>query len=120
MTGPGGRQPLGAPVQKPRSFVPSMKRLLHLLVSYRGFMIVILTATVGSVILTAIAPRILGHATDLIFNGVIGRMLPAGTTKEQAVADLRAQGQDTFADMVGRWISPPVSASTSPPSGGYC
>lgn len=101
MTGPGGRQPLGAPVQKPRSFVPSMKRLLHLLVSYRGFMIVILTATVGSVILTAIAPRILGHATDLIFNGVIGRMLPAGTTKEQAVADLRAQGQDTFADMVG-------------------
>ncbi|WP_132472490.1 ABC transporter ATP-binding protein [Rhodococcus sp. SMB37] len=78
-----------------------MKRLLHLLVSYRGFMIVILTATVGSVILTAIAPRILGHATDLIFNGVIGRMLPAGTTKEQAVADLRAQGQDTFADMVG-------------------
>ncbi len=101
MTGPGGRQPLGAPVQKPRSFVPSMKRLLHLLVSYRGFMIVILTATVGSVILTAIAPRILGHATDLIFNGVVGRMLPAGTTKEQAVADLRAQGQDTFADMVG-------------------
>lgn len=101
MTGPGGRQPLGAPVQKPRSFVPSMKRLLHLLVSYRGFMIVILTATVGSVILTAIAPRVLGHATDLIFNGVIGRMLPAGTTKEQAVADLRAQGQDTFADMVG-------------------
>ncbi|HET8930325.1 MAG TPA: ABC transporter ATP-binding protein, partial [Acidimicrobiales bacterium] len=78
-----------------------MKRLLHLLVSYRGFMIVILTATVGSVILTAIAPRILGHATDLIFNGVVGRMLPAGTTKEQAVADLRAQGQDTFADMVG-------------------
>ncbi|NLU62554.1 ABC transporter ATP-binding protein [Rhodococcus sp. HNM0563] len=78
-----------------------MKRLLHLLVSYRGFMIVILTATVGSVILTAIAPRVLGHATDLIFNGVIGRMLPAGTTKEQAVADLRAQGQDTFADMVG-------------------
>lgn len=101
MTGPGGRQPLGAPVQKARSFVPSMKRLLHLLVSYRGFMIVILTATVGSVVLTAIAPRILGHATDLIFNGVIGRMLPAGATKEQAVADLRAQGQDTFADMVG-------------------
>jgi ATP-binding cassette subfamily B multidrug efflux pump len=101
VTGPGGRQPLGAPLQKARSFVPSMKRLLHLLVSYRGVMIVILTATVGSVILTAIAPRILGHATDLIFNGVIGRMLPEGATKEQAVAELRTQGQDTFADMVG-------------------
>lgn len=101
MTGPGARQPVGAPTQKARSFGPSVKRLMHLLVSYRGFMVTVLLATVGSVILSALAPRVLGHATDLIFNGVIGRMLPAGTTKEQAVAGLRAQGQDTFAEMVG-------------------
>jgi len=100
MTGPGGRQPMGAPGQKARSFGPSVRRLLRLLVSYRGFMAMILVATVASVILTAISPRILGHATDLIFDGVIGRTLPAGTTKDEAVADLRARGQDTFADMV--------------------
>ena len=28
-----------------------------------------------------VVPRILGHATDLLFNGVIGRGLPAGITK---------------------------------------
>ncbi|MFW0794348.1 ABC transporter ATP-binding protein [Gordonia sp. CPCC 205515] len=102
--GPGAPRPGGpmggGPVEKARSFGPSLKRLMHLLLSYRGFMAVILTSTVASVILTAIAPRVLGHATDLIFNGVVGRELPAGITKQQAVDGLRAQGQDTLADMV--------------------
>lgn len=88
------------PAEKARSFGPSLKRLMHLLLSYRGFMVIIVLATVASVILTAIAPRVLGHATDLIFNGVVGRELPAGITKQQAVEGLRAQGQDTLADMV--------------------
>ena len=100
MTGPAARHAATAPIQKPRSFGPSVKRLMHRLVSYRGFVVTVLLATVGSVILSAIAPRVLGHATDLIFNGVVGRMLPAGATKDEAVDGLRAQGQDTFADMV--------------------
>ncbi|MEB3021010.1 ABC transporter ATP-binding protein [[Mycobacterium] crassicus] len=45
-------------------------------------------------------PRILGHATDLVFNGVIGRGLPAGMTKEQAVEMARADGRGTYADML--------------------
>ncbi|CAM2915740.1 ABC transporter ATP-binding protein [Mycobacterium simiae] len=47
-----------------------------------------------------VVPRILGHATDLLFNGVIGRGLPAGITKAQAVAQARARGQTTFADLL--------------------
>ncbi|HEX9832106.1 MAG TPA: ABC transporter ATP-binding protein, partial [Mycobacterium sp.] len=43
---------------------------------------------------------ILGHATDLLFNGVIGRQLPAGLTKEQAVDAARARGDNTFADLL--------------------
>ncbi|MGW0173913.1 ABC transporter ATP-binding protein [Rhodococcus sp. NPDC003322] len=98
MTGPRG--PMTAPVRKARSFGPSMKRLVHLLLTYRGFMVTVLLTIVGAVVLTAIAPRVLGHATDLIFDGVIGQTLPAGVTKDQAVAGLRTQGQDTYADMV--------------------
>ncbi len=98
MTGPRG--PMTAPVRKARSFGPSMKRLVHQLLTYRGFMVTVLLTIVGAVVLTAIAPRVLGHATDLIFNGVIGQTLPAGVTKDQAVAGLRTQGQDTYADMV--------------------
>ena len=45
-------------------------------------------------------PRILGHATDLVFAGLFGRSLPAGTTQEQAVAALRARGDDNLADML--------------------
>ena len=43
-----------------------------------------------------------GMATDVIFTGVLGKNLPRGATKEQVVAELRAQGNNTFADMVER------------------
>ncbi|GAB88648.1 ABC transporter ATP-binding protein [Gordonia rhizosphera] len=99
--GAGGPPMMRGPVEKARSFGPSVRRLLSLLLSYRGFMAVILVAIVVSVALTAVAPRVLGHATDLIFDGVIGRMLPAGLTKDEAVTGLRARGDETFADMVG-------------------
>jgi ATP-binding cassette subfamily B protein len=49
-----------------------------------------------------IGPRVLGHATDLLFDGAIGRRLPAGITKAQAVAQARARGDNTFADMLSR------------------
>ncbi|MFT3898667.1 MAG: ABC transporter ATP-binding protein [Gordonia sp. (in: high G+C Gram-positive bacteria)] len=105
MTGPRGRGaggPMmgGPPVEKAKSFGPSIKRLLRLLLRYRLAMVVVVAAIVGSVIATSVAPRILGHATDLIFNGVIGARLPAGISKAQAVEGLRARGQGTFADMV--------------------
>ena len=45
-------------------------------------------------------PRILGHATDLIFNGVIGRGLTPGMTKQQAVDAARAADRGTYADML--------------------
>ena len=56
--------------------------------------------SIAGIAISAVGPRVLGHATDLIFNGVIGRQLPAGITKEQAVAAARARGEDTFADLL--------------------
>ena len=100
--GPVGRGPVpnGAPLEKARSFRPSLRRLVGLLATHRWRMSVILGSIVASVVLTAIGPRVLGHATDLIFNGVIGKMLPAGVSKEQAIEGMRARGDNTFADMV--------------------
>ncbi|MFT4087057.1 MAG: ABC transporter ATP-binding protein [Gordonia sp. (in: high G+C Gram-positive bacteria)] len=85
---------------KAHSFGPSLKRLIGLLRAYRTSMIVVLASIVGSVILSALAPKVLGHATDILFNGVIGARLPAGVPKEQIVEGLRAKGDDTFADMI--------------------
>ena len=55
---------------------------------------------IGGIAIGVIGPRILGHATDLLFNGVIGRQLPAGLTKEQAIEAARARGDNTFADLL--------------------
>ena len=50
--------------------------------------------------LSAIGPKILGDATDLIFAGVFGAQIPAGVTQAQAADALRAEGQDNLADML--------------------
>ncbi|MEE3853380.1 ABC transporter ATP-binding protein [Gordonia sp. LSe1-13] len=98
--GPPGPAMSGPPAEKPRSFGPSIKRLLRLLLGHRLVMWTVFASTVVSVVLMAIAPRVLGHATDLVFNGFIGSTLPSGITKDQAVAGMRERGDDTFADMV--------------------
>ena len=99
--GPGGHVPIGAPTQKSRDFGPSAKRLLGLMAPQRVQVAAVVVLALVSVALTAIGPKILGRATDLVFAGFIGAQLPAGTTQQQAAEGLRAAGQDRFADMVG-------------------
>ena len=48
--------------------------------------VAVMVCSIFGIAIGVIGPRILGHATDLLFNGVIGRQLPAGLTKEQAIA----------------------------------
>jgi len=101
--GPGpGRGPFGGGMvaQKASSFGPSARRLMARMRPERPKVVAVLGLTVVSVLLTAIGPRILGRATDLIFTGLIGGRLPAGVTKEQAVGALRARGEDKVASMV--------------------
>ncbi len=99
--GPGGHVPIGAPVQKSQDFGGSAKRLLGLMGPQRVQVTSVVALAVVSVLLTAIGPRILGRATDLIFAGFIGARLPAGITQQQAADGLRSSGEDRFADMVG-------------------
>jgi len=97
---------MGQPGEKSLNFGPSAKRLLGLLRPERGKVVGVVTLVVVSVFLSAIGPKILGRATDLIFGGLLGRQLgqnvPAGTTTEQVVADLRARGEENLADMLQR------------------
>jgi ATP-binding cassette, subfamily B, fatty acid transporter len=88
-------------------------RLLKRLAPQRGPAIAVILLSIAGIAVSAIGPRVLGHATDLLFNGVIGRQLPAGITKEQAVVAARARGNDAFADLLLR--SPPATATISAP-----
>ena len=100
--GPGRGGPFGGGMvgQKASTFGPSAKRMIGRLAPERTKTIGVVALAVVSVGLTAVGPRILGKATDLIFAGLIGGPLPAGASKAEVVASLRAQGKDKFADMV--------------------
>jgi ATP-binding cassette, subfamily B, multidrug efflux pump len=107
--GPGGGRPGGggmfgghgmAPVAKPKDFAGSARRLLQALRPELAKIIVVMLLAVVSVGFAVAGPKILGNATNVLFQGVIGKMLPAGVTKVQAVAGLRARGQTNIADMI--------------------
>ena len=102
MTGPMGRAMRGTepPEVRSRDFKGTALRLLDRLTPQRGMTVAVMLLGVGGITIGVIGPRILGHATDLLFNGVIGRQLPDGLTKEQAVEAARARGDDSFADLL--------------------
>ncbi len=99
MTRPLGRLQQ-APTERSRDFKGSAIRLVKRLTPERGLTSLVILLGVAGIAIGVIGPRILGHATDLLFNGVIGRQLPAGLTKEQAIAAARARGDNTFADLL--------------------
>lgn len=94
------RSVLTTPNEPTRDFRGTAVRLLKRLTPQRALTLTVLSLGVVGVAIGVIGPRILGHATDLLFNGVIGRQLPAGITKEQAIEAARARGDTTFADLL--------------------
>ncbi|MER7664776.1 MULTISPECIES: ABC transporter ATP-binding protein [unclassified Streptomyces] len=99
MSGPGGRMMMG-PAERSMNFKGSGKRLLKRLAPDRKLLWVMLAAGVLSVAFSVVGPLVLGRATDLVFAGVVGRDMPEGTTKSQAIDALRDKDQDGLADML--------------------
>ena len=91
---------IAAPTEKAVHFRSSLRRLVAQLRPDRLGLVLVVGLCAASVTLTVIGPRLLGHATDIIFRGVIGGQLPTGATAEEATAELRASGEDRLADMV--------------------
>jgi ABC-type multidrug transport system fused ATPase/permease subunit len=94
------RRVAAPPAMRARDFGGSMVRLVKLLAPQRQTAVAVTVLSVVGTAIGVVVPRILGHATDLLFNGVIGRRLPAGITKDQAVAAARAHGDKAFADLL--------------------
>jgi ABC-type multidrug transport system fused ATPase/permease subunit len=103
VTGPMGRRlnaGLDAPTERSKDFRGTALRLLKRLTPQRLPTAIVLVLGVVGIAIGVVGPLILGHATDLLFSGVIGRRLPAGITKEQAIEAARARGDGTFADLL--------------------
>jgi ATP-binding cassette, subfamily B, multidrug efflux pump len=97
--GPGGHA-LVQPTAKAKDFRGTMRRLAGELRPERVLLIAIVVLAVASVAFAVVGPKILGHATNILFEGVVNKQIPAGVSKAQAVAGLRAKGQSRIADML--------------------
>jgi ATP-binding cassette subfamily B protein len=67
---PGPMRAFGMPAEKSKDFGGSTKRLLGRMRIERARTIAVLCFALLSVTLTVLGPKVLGHATDLIFNAV--------------------------------------------------
>jgi ATP-binding cassette subfamily B protein len=77
-----------------------MRRLVGELRQERLLLTLVVVLSVASVAFAVVGPKILGNATNILFEGVVNEQIPAGVSKAEAIAGLRAEGQDRVADMI--------------------
>jgi ATP-binding cassette subfamily B protein len=99
----GGGGPFGMAMggEKAQTFGPSAKRLLGRLRPERAALTLVVLLGVVSVVLSVLGPKILGNATNIIFEGFFSKQLPAGISKAQAIAELKQRGQGQLAGVLG-------------------
>jgi len=98
MGGPGAMG--AAPGGTAKDVRGTIRRLLARLRPDRIRLIFVVVLGATSVGFTVSGPKILGNATNVLFEGVVGANLPKGMTTAQVVAGLRARGDDQLADMI--------------------
>ena len=96
----GGWMGMGQPAQKSRNLGKTLRQLLGRLRPEGHLITFVVLLASSSVVFSVIGPRIIGNATNVIFDGIVGKNLQAGMTKAQAIAVLRAQGHDQIAQML--------------------
>jgi ATP-binding cassette, subfamily B, multidrug efflux pump len=90
----------GPPAGKTKNVGKTLRGLLARLRPEAALLSFVVLLGSISVVFSVVGPKILGNATDIIFNGVVGKMLPAGMTKAQAIALLNAHGQSQIAQLL--------------------
>lgn len=88
------------PTLRSTHFGPTLRRFLRQLAPEKWRIISALAATALSVLLSVLAPVVLGKGTDIIFSGVIGRLIAGAASQEEAARSLREAGRDEMATMV--------------------
>ncbi len=109
--GPGGGRPGGgggmfgggrhgmAPVAKAKDFTGSAKRLAGTLRPEMVKIVVVMLLAVVSVAFAVAGPKVMSNATNVLFQGVIGKALPKGATTAQVIAGLNAKGDVASKDL---------------------
>lgn len=78
-SGIGGRfAAMGMPVEKSKDFSGSTRRLLDRLAPERAGVLLVLVLALVSVTLSVIGPKVLGRATDILFEGILAKFRRSG------------------------------------------
>jgi ATP-binding cassette, subfamily B, multidrug efflux pump len=91
---------MGVSDAKAQDFRGSLRRFGARLRPERAIVALVIALAVASVFLAVLGPKILGAATNLIFDGFVGSQLPPGLTQDQAVAALEASGNTDQAQLL--------------------
>jgi ATP-binding cassette, subfamily B, multidrug efflux pump len=115
--GPG----MGMPAERGKDMRGTARRLLARLRPERVKLVSAIGLGVVAVGFMVTGPKILGAATNILFDGIVGKRLPAGMTQAQAEALLRAHGQGQLADMLsGMTVTPGASRRRRNRTGRSC
>jgi ATP-binding cassette subfamily B protein len=90
----------GPPAGKTRNVGKTLRGLVDRLRPESRLLSLVVVLGSVSVFFSVIGPKILGNATNIIFDGIVGKQFPPGVTKEQAIALLNAHGQKQIAQML--------------------
>ncbi|MET0819954.1 MAG: ABC transporter ATP-binding protein, partial [Aeromicrobium sp.] len=92
---------MGMGPQRARDFKGTLRRLSDRLLRERMLVWGLVLFGVLATSLSVVGPKVLGHATDIVFTGYLSDQFPDGATKAEVVAKLRAEGNDQLASLVG-------------------
>ena len=108
----GGVRGGAQPPRRSKDLRGTTRRLFGRLRPERVKLALALVLGVTSVAFMVSGPQILGSATNVLFNGIVGKRLAPGTTKAQAIHLLRAHGGNQIATMIsGMKITPGVGVN---------
>ncbi|MBQ9045968.1 MAG: ABC transporter ATP-binding protein [Oscillospiraceae bacterium] len=68
----------GAPVEKPKDFKGTIRKLIRYMGAYRIALIAVIIFAIGSTVFNVIGPKILGNATTELFEGLIRKLTGQG------------------------------------------
>ncbi|WP_199906810.1 ABC transporter ATP-binding protein [Aeromicrobium chenweiae] len=91
---------MGMPPARAQDFKGTLRRLADRVLDQRRILWGVVVFGVIATSLSVIGPKVLGRATDIVFTGYLSDQFPAGTTKAEVVATLRADGRDQLASLV--------------------
>jgi ATP-binding cassette subfamily B protein len=75
------------------------RRVAALFLPERAWLTVAAAFTLLSVGFSVAGPALLGTATNILFSGVVSKLVPADATRDQAINTLRARGDGPLADI---------------------